>query len=347
MIKNNQLLTLYNSLAIASTSKRFIILTCMEDLSVFFENSRCLQNQKFYILGGGTNTLFIDPEIGTIIKPEFKGYVVTQDDEYYYLDVAAGENWHQLVLDCVAKNINGLENLALIPGNVGAAPVQNIGAYGVEFSSFCESVEWFDFATGKLKRLTNDQCRFNYRDSIFKQELKGKGLITAVRLKLSKNWQPTLIYQGLSSLEKPISAKEIMLKVIDIRNQKLPDPDIIPNAGSFFKNPVISEQQFKSLLQRYPNIPYYEQQSGDVKIAAGWLIEHVNLKGYHQNKVGVHDQQALVLVNLNKGSGQDIVALAKLVQATVFNKFSILLEPEVRFVGADGEVNALEYLNNE
>ncbi|NQZ89685.1 MAG: UDP-N-acetylmuramate dehydrogenase [Colwellia sp.] len=293
---------------------------------------------SFYILGEGSNTLFVEDITPVIIKPEFLGISVSETNEYYEVSAACSENWHDLVCFCINKGINGLENLALIPGSVGAAPVQNIGAYGVEIADFIESVTWFDFGKNKSQQLTNAQCQFEYRNSIFKQHLKNKGIITHVTLRFTKNWRAKLNYQGLNRLSESCSAVDIMNTVIGLRNSKLPDPKIIPNAGSFFKNPVVCADQFMLLKDRYPELPFYPQDNGSVKLAAGWLIEKAELKGYQLNGAAVHDKQALVLTNIGSAKGDNIKDLAIYVQKTVFELFEISLQPEVRMIAKHGEV---------
>lgn len=294
-------------------------------------------DSSFYILGEGSNTLFVDQHTPVIIKPDFKGITVTQTLDSYIVSVGAAENWHDLVCLCIKQGIYGLENLALIPGSVGAAPVQNIGAYGLEFSTFCTQVKWFEFSSKEIKFLDKIDCHFSYRDSIFKQALHNKGIITEVIFDFPKAWQPNLSYAGLNDLGEAPSAKQVMDRVISLRQAKLPDPRTLPNAGSFFKNPIVNEQIFISLKSRYPKIPSYPQGNGLVKLAAGWLIEQAGLKGYCQNGVGVHENQALVLVNHASEQGKDIVAMAKYVQQQVSIKFNISISPEVRMITANGE----------
>lgn len=303
-------------------------------------------NSPFYILGEGSNTLFIDEYTPTIIKPNFLGIDVVESEHYFEVHVGATENWHNLVSFCIEKGINGLENLALIPGSVGAAPVQNIGAYGVEFADFCQQVEYFDLESAKMKKLTNSQCLFSYRDSIFKSPLRNQAIITKITLKFEKNWRAKLSYQGLDHLPAEVSAKEVMEQVIKIRQQKLPDPNALPNAGSFFKNPVVTDAEHNRLKALYPSLPSYPQNNGLVKVAAGWLIEQSGLKGYKENGVGVHKHQALVLVNYESESGQDVVQLAKHVQKQVLDKFGVLLSPEVRLVGAVKEESFADLTTN-
>lgn len=291
-----------------------------------------------YILGEGTNTLFCQEHTPTIIKPSLMGIEVSQSKEGFQVTVACAENWHEFVLFCIDNAIYGLENLALIPGSVGAAPVQNIGAYGVEVGDFISRVSWFDFAQKKIVDLTQAECQFGYRDSIFKQALKGKGVITHVHFFLPKAWQAVDNYQGLSALTPPVSAQSIMAKVIELRQAKLPEPKQLPNAGSFFKNPIVNEDFFNSLQQQYSHMPFYRQPNGDIKLAAGWLIEQSGLKGFRQGGVGVHKNQALVIINYDSSCGQDIVAFSALVQEKVMAKFHIHLVPEVQFIGADEQL---------
>jgi UDP-N-acetylmuramate dehydrogenase len=297
-----------------------------------------ISTSSFYILGEGSNTLFVEQTAPVIIKPNFHGISVKETSEHYNVVVGASENWHQLVCFCLERGIKGLENLALIPGSVGAAPVQNIGAYGVDFSDFCTHVEFFDLTTKRMRTLTNAECQFAYRDSIFKQGLHNKGIITNVALSFPKKWQANINYNGLNGLAKDSSATDIMLQVIKLRESKLPDPKTLPNAGSFFKNPVVNNEVFKQLKLNYPTIPHYPQENSDVKLAAGWLIEQAGLKGFRFSGVGVHEYQALVLVNYSEGQGSDIVGLAKFIQLKVQEKFEIHITPEVRMVSAKGEV---------
>ncbi|WP_286264717.1 UDP-N-acetylmuramate dehydrogenase [Thalassotalea atypica] len=293
--------------------------------------------EHFYILGEGSNTLFLDEITPVLVSPKLYGVKIETHDEYYLVTAAASENWHDLVLHCVNNSVYGLENLALIPGSVGAAPVQNIGAYGVELADFCQQVRWFCFESNQEKVLTTEQCQFKYRDSIFKHDLKNKGLITAVTLKLPKLWQPKITYAGLNELAVDCTAKEVLEKVIIIRQSKLPDPSDIPNAGSFFKNPIVPIAILDALKRHYGQIPHYQVDEQHVKLAAGWLIEQSGYKGYKMLGVGVHAKQALVLVNHHSESGRAIFDLAILIMKEVFAKFNVQLEPEVRLVTAQGE----------
>ncbi|WP_448569559.1 UDP-N-acetylmuramate dehydrogenase [Thalassotalea ganghwensis] len=293
---------------------------------------------NFYILGEGSNTLFTEDTAPCIIKPEFNGISVEEDDHTYILSVGCSENWHQLVSYCIQQGYRGLENLALIPGSVGAAPIQNIGAYGVEIADVLDSVTWFSFDDLQTKTLTNQECQFAYRDSIFKHQLKDKGIIVEVKIKLSKAWHAKKTYAGLDQLPEDVSAEQIFNQVIKIRSAKLPDPKVIPNAGSFFKNPVVEQAQFQILHQQYPDMPFYPQSSGQVKLAAGWLIEQAGFKGLVKNGVGVHDKQALVLVNHGSDNGYAIFLLAQEISQQVFRLFNVRLTPEVRMVDHSGYI---------
>ncbi|WP_241242139.1 UDP-N-acetylmuramate dehydrogenase [Thalassotalea sp. G2M2-11] len=325
-------LTQYNSFAIAAYCPHYYAPSSIEQLNDIFP----LPDQSFYILGEGSNTLFVESTTPTIIQPNFTGISVKEAAHQVELTVKSGENWHQLVEFCLARGYHGIENLALIPGSVGAAPVQNIGAYGVELADVVKSVQWYEFAKQKLHTLSKAQCQFAYRDSIFKHQYYGKGLIVSVTLTLSKQWGPNLSYQGLEALGLQATAEQVFNQVVQLRQAKLPDPKILPNAGSFFKNPIVELDVFHKLQQVYPNMPSYPQEDNQVKLAAGWLIEQSGLKGYRQGEAGVHKQQALVLVNHGQATGKDIYQLAQYVQQQVAQKFDIWLEPEVRLLDDKG-----------
>ncbi|WP_239480648.1 UDP-N-acetylmuramate dehydrogenase [Parashewanella hymeniacidonis] len=296
------------------------------------------QSQPLLVLGGGSNLVLTDDLEGTVIKIESKGICLSEDNEYHYLSVAAGEDWSRFVASMVNQGINGLENLALIPGTVGAAPIQNIGAYGVEFEKVCDWVEFYHLQHKTVTRLTAAECQFGYRDSIFKNALKNQTVILRVGFKLTKHWQPVVNYGPLSDFNvKTITANDIFKRVCEIRQSKLPDPKVIGNVGSFFKNPVVSTECHQNLLKRYPDMVAYLVDNG-VKLAAGWLIDQAGLKGYKQGNVGVHDKQALVLVNHGGATGTEIVNLASYVTATVLDKFGVELEVEPRFIGKHGEI---------
>lgn len=328
-----------NSFAVESIAPIAYFPSSIDDL-VELSN---LSLSSFYILGEGFNTLFVKNESPILIKPEFKGIEINKHSTFTRVKVAASENWHDLVCFCIEQGINGLENLALIPGSVGAAPVQNIGAYGVEMAKYCQEIHWFDFATKQCVIYKHDDCKFSYRESIFKNELKNQGIIISVVFSFPTKWKANLSYAGLDHLTHNASAKEVMQAVVKLRESKLPNPYTLPNAGSFFKNPVIEKSTWDVLIKQYPNMPSYPQANGQIKIAAGWLIEKSGLKGYQAYDVGVHNKQALVLVNYNAEYGEAVVKLALFVKAKVESLFAISLEPEVRAVFPTGEMKLVEY----
>ncbi len=290
------------------------------------------------ILGGGSNILFTKPYSGLIIKNAIGGIeIVEEDDTQVILKAGAGVNWHSLVMYAVERGYGGIENLSLIPGTVGAAPMQNIGAYGVEIKDVFVQLEAVERATGKLRVFTSEQCAFGYRQSVFKQHLKDQYVIVSMSVRLSK--QPD-VNTSYGAIEDTLAAmgitqpgiKDVSDAVISIRQSKLPDPKEIGNAGSFFKNPVIDAVDFEGLKAEFESIPGYDQPGQKVKVPAGWLIEQCGWKGRRLGDVGVHKNQALVLVNYGGGSGADVFALAKDIQASVADKFGIELEMEVNVV---------------
>lgn len=343
MIETNTSLKAFNTFSVqAKAQTLFHFKDKSEVQALLSQVKKARQNNKpVLILGAGSNILFCEDFAGLVIKVELMGVDVSETEQAYILEVAAGEDWHQLVTDCISKGMDGLENLALIPGVTGAAPVQNIGAYGVEFKDFCESVEYLDLHTGMFSTLSAKQCAFAYRDSVFKTRAMKNALITKVTLKLSKAWQAHSRYGVLQGIDnnEPITAKQIFDSVCQARNEKLPAPELLGNAGSFFKNPVVNQSQAERLLSLYPNMPHYPQSNGEVKLAAGWLIEQAGLKGTQLGGAAVHQLQALVLVNKDNASAQDVIQLAELVRAKVDDKFNINLQHEVRFIGKQGETN--------
>jgi len=297
-------------------------------------HDRHLPKQK-RILGGGSNILLTKPVEGLVIRNCLKGISVTEEnDEHVWLEVKAGEVWHDLVMHSIDQNLGGLENLSLIPGCVGASPMQNIGAYGAEVKETVDEVTAWHWEEQQFITLQNSDCRFGYRESVFKHELKDKVLITSVTFKLHKihclNTSYGAIQQQLEvmGVSEP-SIKSVSQAVIAIRISKLPDPKQIGNAGSFFKNPTISKDQFIRLQEHYPAIPSYPVSNELVKIPAGWLIEQTGWKGYKEGSVGVHEKQALVLVNYGNANGGDIWNLSEEILLSVKEKFGITLEREV------------------
>lgn len=293
-------------------------------------------DSPFCILGEGSNTVFLTDYHGQVIKMATKGITATVREYDYLLEAAAGESWHQLVIYTLEHGMPGFENLALIPGTVGAAPVQNIGAYGVELAKYIEYVEYFDITSKQFIRINNAECQFGYRDSIFKHSLKNNAVITQVGFCLPKQWQPELSYGPLQELEDT-SAKSIFKQVIKTRSSKLPNPYELANAGSFFKNPIVTNSQLQTLLKTYPQLPYYFYDTKHHKVAAGWLIEQAGLKGYRIADIEVHQQQALVLVNHGNSTGADLIAMVQHIQQQVWQCYQIRLQHEVRLMTSDGE----------
>lgn len=290
------------------------------------------------ILGGGSNMLFTQDFEGLVLHNQIKGIkVLKEKGETILIQVGGGEVWHDLVLWCLEQGYAGLENLSLIPGSVGAAPIQNIGAYGVELKDIFHSLEAVELVTGEVHYFDKQQCAFGYRDSIFKRQYKGKYFITKVTFSLPKAPSLQFSYGAIQTqLEKnkaTPSPQSISEAVIQIRQQKLPNPKEIGNAGSFFKNPVIPEEQAQQLKKQYPNLPIYPAGEGEKKLAAGWLIDQLGWKGFRQGDAGVHAHQALVLVNYGQATGAEIWALAQQIQASVQEQFGIALEPEVNVIG--------------
>ncbi len=336
-IQENVNLSPYTTMGVSASSKFFAEIQSLEELSKALKFSR-EKDTPFLVLGGGSNVLFVEDYEGLIILNRIKGIdVISEDENKILLKCGAGENWHRLVLNCVEKGYGGIENLSLIPGTVGAAPIQNIGAYGVELKDVFVSLEAFDIEEEKLKIFSKEECAFGYRDSIFKRELKGKVIITSVTLRLLKKPELNFSYSSLKEKleEKKIvspTIKDISEVVIEVRQSKLPDPEEIGNTGSFFKNPVISVFQFDELKVKYPNLPSYPVSERQVKVPAGWLIEHAGWKGKREGDAGVHDKQALVLVNHGKASGKEIWNLANQIMNSVYQQFEIRLTPEVNIL---------------
>lgn len=292
-------------------------------------------NSQFYLLGEGSNTIFLEDFFGTVIVNRIAGIQMRESSAYYHLRVGAGENWHQLVSTALNNGWYGMENLALIPGSVGASPIQNIGAYGLEVGNFIESVEIIDLIDGTSKILTHQECLFDYRDSVFKNELAGRVVVTHVNFVLPKKNTLVTSYGELARLSAP-SPRKIFDEVIRIRQEKLPDPNVTGNAGSFFKNPVIAAHAYQTLQVSHPSIPGFKIDNESVKVPAAWLIDQCGFKGRRVGDVSCHPNQPLVLTNQGKARGEDVVALAREIMNEVLNTFDITLEPEVRLVGKEG-----------
>ncbi|AKA35778.1 UDP-N-acetylmuramate dehydrogenase [Flagellimonas lutaonensis] len=294
---------------------------------------------KKFVISGGSNMLLTKDIDALVLHINIKGIsMVEEDDDMVVVQAMAGENWHEFVMWAIDRGYGGIENLSLIPGNVGTAPIQNIGAYGVELKDVFVSCTAMEIATGELKEFDKEACQFGYRDSIFKREEKGNYIITAVNLRLTKrNHKLNTDYGALEKelLDQNIvypTIRDISNAVIKIRRSKLPDPKEIGNSGSFFKNPVISRKTFEKLQKKHPGLPYYEVDKTQVKVPAGWLIEQCGFKGVRVGDAGVHEKQALVLVNYGNASGTEILQLAEEIQAAVKKKFKIRLTPEVNII---------------
>lgn len=315
-------------------AKRFISVDNLDDLKTLIHSEK-----EFFILGGGSNLLLTKDIETLVVHINIKGISsIKEDNSYVEVTAKAGENWHEFVMWCISKNYGGLENLSLIPGNVGTSPIQNIGAYGVEVKDSITRVHCLEISSGKVVEFTNQACEFAYRNSIFKNKAKSKYIILSVSFRLSKiNHNLTTSYGAIENelAAKKISTptiKDISNAVISIRNSKLPDPKVLGNSGSFFKNPVIKKELFETLQKKFLNIPSYPVTATSIKIPAGWLIEQIGFKGKRFGATGVHEKQALVLVNYGGATGKEIVALANKIQEEVFKKFNIALEIEVNVV---------------
>lgn len=326
-----------NTFGIESVAKYYTEIDSINDLPALISNKLFIENEKL-IIGGGSNMLFTKNFDGLVLKNNLKGIeVVKEDDDFVEVRSAAGEVWHDFVMWCIAKNYGGLENLSLIPGCVGASPMQNIGAYGVEIKDVFSELEAYETTTGKKHVFNKSQCNFGYRESVFKHELKNKFIITSVTYSLSKNPKINTSYGAISSElaamgVNNVGIKEVSQAVINIRSSKLPDPKKIGNAGSFFKNPEVDKAKFNDLKTKFPDLVAYELENGNYKLAAGWLIERAGLKGYVSGNAAVHDKQALVLVNKGNATGAEIYALSEHVLQTVFSKFGVKLEREVNII---------------
>ena len=356
-MKTNVNLKTYNSFGFDAVAKEFVKINDANELQTLIRRGQ-LKNKDVLVLSGGNNILFTKEVFdGIVVYMNNKGIKrIVDEDDHAIFRVQAGEDWPEFVRQMVAKGLHGVENLANIPGKVGAAPVQNIGAYGMELKDSFLQCEAIELTTGEKRVFAKEECQFGYRASIFKNKLKGQYVITSVDFLLHKQAELKLEYGNIKAylsendIENP-TLQQLHDAICAIRDAKLPDVKQIGSAGSFFKNPVISTEQFEALKQQYPNIPYYPDADGMVKVPAGWLIEHCgpstlrraqgsgtsdsefeSWKGWRDEQVGVYDKQALVLVHFGGGKGEDIVYLAKRIQDSVEEKFGISISPEVNFV---------------
>jgi UDP-N-acetylmuramate dehydrogenase len=330
-------LTPNNTLGLSVRARRVVTYTDVSELEALSGLARSYSD--VVVLGGGSNVVMAADLEPLVIKVQSRGIrVVETTADGWVVEAQAGESWHEFVAHCVEQGWHGLENLALIPGTVGAAPVQNIGAYGVELDQRLHSVQAWNVRHARLETKSVDECGFAYRHSMFKQAPAGQWLIVGVRFNLSRSFQPVLDYPDLRSRKewqegRPATARQVFEAVCDIRRQKLPDPAQYGNAGSFFKNPVVDAGTRDALRQAYPGLVSYAQPDGGYKLAAGWLIEQAGWKGRRLGPVGMHDRQALVLVNYGGATARDVLALAQSVKTDVSARFGVRLEQEPVLVG--------------
>lgn len=335
-IEHNKSLQDYNSFGIDCLAHEFISVATLEELKSILQQRR---GTPVFVLGGGSNMLLLNDIETLVVHVNLKGItIVTENEEMVLIKAMAGENWHEFVMHCIAKNYGGIENLSLIPGNVGTAPIQNIGAYGVELKDVFHSCTAIHRETLEEKTFDLDACDFGYRNSIFKNQLKDSYIITSVTFRLKKkNHQLHTSYGAIqdqlkqSEVEHPTIA-DVSDAVIAIRKSKLPDPAELGNSGSFFKNPIVDAETFQDFRRKFPDAPFYEVSATEFKIPAGWLIEQAGFKGMRYGDAGVHAKQALVLVNHGNATGQQIWELALAIQKEVKKKFDIYIQPEVNVI---------------
>jgi len=333
----NKSLKNYNTFGIDVQATAFVDVTSVHQLKEAIQQNN--NKLPLFILSGGSNMLLTKNVDALVLHINFKGIdVVKEDSDFVWIQAQAGETWHDFVLNTIDKNLGGLENLSLIPGKVGSSPIQNIGAYGVEIKDTFHSLTALNLETLQMETFLNVDCEFGYRESVFKNKLKNKYIITSVTFKLEK--APHRLQTSYGAIQQELDAmnisnatiKDVSNAVIAIRKSKLPDPKEIGNSGSFFKNPIIDKSLYNSLLEKNPEIPHYPVNDFQVKVPAGWLIEQAGLKGYSKGDAGVHTKQALVLVNYGGATGEELINMAKYVQETVLEKFGISISPEVNII---------------
>jgi UDP-N-acetylmuramate dehydrogenase len=336
MIRKNYSVKSYNTFGLNYKAEFFVSIDSENDAVKLFQEKGSLK-MPILILGNGSNILFTGDYNGTIIHPDLGGLNLEEENpDYVIASAGAGVGWDSFVGWTVGNGYGGIENLSLIPGTVGAAPIQNIGAYGVEVKDSIEKIRAVAIENGAVREFNKDECRFGYRSSIFKTELKGSYLITRVYFRLSTKPLLNLIYGSLASEAAALggaSLNNVREAVIKIRSSKLPDPEVIGNAGSFFKNPVVDMPTAETLRKRYPQMPCYDDASGGIKLAAGWLIEQCGWKGKRSGNAGVHDRQALIIVNYGNASGREILNLSEEIRRSVWYRFEVELEREVEVIG--------------
>ncbi|MEX1238522.1 MAG: UDP-N-acetylmuramate dehydrogenase [Cyclobacteriaceae bacterium] len=328
----------FNTFGIHAKARHLVTVNTAQEAREIFK-SDLFSKVPWLILGGGSNILLTKDFDGLVIKNEIRGITtVAEDERTLVLKVGSGENWHSLVMHCVDRNLGGIENLSLIPGTVGAAPMQNIGAYGVEIREVIQEVEAVEIETGAIRKFSREECAFGYRESVFKQHLKDKYFISSITLSLTKkDHRFNVSYGALKEVLEEKKVKDLSIRaisdaVIGIRKKKLPDPLLIGNAGSFFKNPSVDQRTFDAIQKKYPDVPSFRGEKNLVKIPAAWLIEQCGWKGKTIDNIGVHKHQALVLVNYGNGDGKKIWQLAMSIRSGIMEKFSIELQPEVNVI---------------
>ena len=335
-IQNHFSLKNFNTFGIEANAKQFVAVHSIEELkSVLVQNT----SKNKFILGGGSNMLLTKDIDALVIHIDLKGKkIVEENDDFVWVESQAGENWHEFVIWTIDNNFGGLENMSLIPGNVGTTPVQNIGAYGTEIKDTFVSCEAMKIESFEMRSFNKADCHFGYRESIFKNEVKDQYIITSVVFKLTKNNHNINISYGdiASELEKlniiKPSLRDVSNAVITIRQSKLPDPKVLGNSGSFFKNPIVLKSDFEPIHMKFPEMKFYEISETEVKVPAGWLIEQAGFKGKRFGDAGIHKNQALVLVNYGTATGQEILNVSKEIQDTIFKKFGIQIEAEVNII---------------
>jgi UDP-N-acetylmuramate dehydrogenase len=335
-IQTNFSLKNYNTFGIEAKAKQFVAVHSIAELKTVLEQNK---SENKFILGGGSNMLLTKDVDALVIHIDLKGKRITAENEdYVWVESQAGENWHEFVLWTIDQNFGGLENMSLIPGNVGTTPVQNIGAYGTEIKDTFISCEALTTINQELKTFTKEECHFGYRESIFKNEVKDQYIITSVVFKLTKqNHNINTSYGDITNelaknnITNP-SLKDVSNAVIAIRQSKLPDPKELGNSGSFFKNPILLKTDFEKIHQQFPEMKYYDVSETEVKVPAGWLIEQAGFKGKRFGDAGIHKKQALVLVNYGNATGQEILNVSKNIQETIFKTFGIHIEAEVNVI---------------
>ena len=335
-IQHNISLKKYNTFGIEAKAKQFAAVHSTEELKVILKENK---EQKKFILGGGSNMLLTKDVDALVIHIDLKGKkIIDENEDFVWVESQAGENWHEFVLWTIDQNFGGMENMSLIPGNVGATPVQNIGAYGTEIKDTFVSCEAMTIENQEMKTFLREDCHFGYRESVFKNDARNKYVITSVIFKLTKHNHKINISYGdiIAELAKKNinnpSLKEVSNAVIAIRQSKLPDPKVLGNSGSFFKNPIILKSDFEKIHQHFPEMKYFDISDTEVKVPAGWLIEQAGFKGKRFGDAGIHKNQALVLVNYGSATGQEILAVSKNIQDTIFKTFGIHIEAEVNVI---------------